>query len=173
MTIKERFSFATLTIAAAVFLQAGFAIIPLGRSDPSARVLAVGWKKLAQQLDDVRERSNIPAFATLDYTTTGWLTFYLRSRAPVVQLNERIRWVDAPQPAPELLSGPLLYVCKDSCPYVEDLKRSFEVVEPLETFVRQRNGLAIGTYSAYRLERPFGPVLDAVYPPMNMGNRND
>jgi 4-amino-4-deoxy-L-arabinose transferase-like glycosyltransferase len=160
------------TFAAAVFIQAAFGVVPLGRADPTARVLAIGWQPLAKQIDAVREQSGIPAFATMDYTTAGWLTFYLPSHAPVVQLNERIHWIDAPQPSPELLSGPLLFVCKNDCPYIDDLKRNFSVVERLASFTRERDGSAINSYTAYRLEHPTRPVLDPVYPPMNLGGRD-
>ena len=160
-----------LTIAAAVFLQAAFGIVPIGPADPTARVLAIGWKPLAAKIEEVRKRSNIPAYALMDYTTMGWLSFHLRSDAPIIQLNERIHWIDAPQPSAELLQGPLLFICKGSCDYLEDLKRNFAVVEKLDTFTRERHGAAINTYSLYRLERPARPILDPVYPAMNIGDR--
>lgn len=160
-------------ITALALLQGAFGIVPLGHKDPTARVLAVGWRQLATSIDELRRNAGIPAYVATDYTLAGWLTFYVPSKAPVIQLNERVRWVNAPQPDKDLLDGPLLYVCKDACPYIPYLKRGFNHVDLLGAFRRERNGALINTYSAYRLSGAIGPVLDAVYPPMNLGRRND
>ncbi len=162
-----------VAIAASAVLQGAFGIVSLGHKDPTARVLAVGWTPLATSIDELRRTANIPAYVTTDYTLAGWLSFYLPSKTPVIQLNERVRWVNAPQPSDAILAGPLLYVCKDACPYIPYLKRGFDHVDLLGAFRRERNGALINIYSAYRLSGPIGPVLDPIYPPMNLGRRND
>ena len=45
-----------------------------------------------------------------DYGTTGWLAFYLPKGTCVAQQNQRIRWVNMPEPDAAQLEGKLLYV---------------------------------------------------------------
>jgi hypothetical protein len=163
----------SLSIAALGLLQGAFGVLPLGKSDPTARVLAVDWGELAPQIESIRENAGTPAIVTTDYTLLGWLTFYLPRQTPIIQLNERIRWIDAPQPAKELLAAPLLYVCRDECAYLPDVRRAFASVESVGTLTRSRNGAQIGTYSFYRLLKPTQPVLDPVYPPMKIYGARD
>src|SRR6185437_13734717 len=99
-----------IAIAAGLYLQAVFAIVPLGGVDPTAQNLGAGWKDLANRLDRLRAELDAPVVVTTNQRLTGWLTFYLPSRPPVVQLNNRIRWVDAPAPDPALFRGTMMYI---------------------------------------------------------------
>ena len=49
-----------LGIAACLYLQAVFGVLPLGHADPTARALGAGWKELAAKLDYVRTRIGAP-----------------------------------------------------------------------------------------------------------------
>lgn len=162
-----------IAIAGVALVQSAFALLPLGKADPASRIMAFGWVPLASEIDAIREREHLPVVVTTDYTTAGWLSFYLPSHTPVVQLAERIRWIDAPQPAVELLQGPLLYVCKNDCAWVDTYRQRFAGVDLLATLARKRNGASINTYSLYRLDRPKGAVLDPVYPVMGMAGLNE
>ena len=46
-----------LGIAACLYLQAVFGVLPLGRADPTARALGAGWNELAAKIDGLRKRS--------------------------------------------------------------------------------------------------------------------
>jgi 4-amino-4-deoxy-L-arabinose transferase-like glycosyltransferase len=149
-----------IVIAAFVYLQAVFAIVPLGSADPTARILGAGWPTLGVQIDELRARIGARIILTADYGVSGWLAFYVPSRTPVEQINGRMRWVDAPQPDPELFRGSMLYVCKDDCGEAADLAKRFKLVEHLATLTRTRRGVAIAQYPIYRLTEPLGPVLE-------------
>ena len=162
-----------LTICLVALAQGAFGLLPLGSKDPTARRLAVGWDEVAPKIDAIRARANVTAIVTTDYTLTGWLSFYLPTATPVVQMTERIRWVDAPQPDAATLSGPLLYVCRGGCPHLDDVHRAFGSVAFVDSVLRERNGAVIDTYKLYRLGQPTRPVLSPVYPAMSLGGRDD
>lgn len=146
-------------IAGFVYLQGIFGIIPLGRADPSARQLAVGWAAVGAEIDDIRKRVGAPIVLTMDYGLAAWLSFYLPSRPPVEQVNTRMRWVNAPEPDPALFRGPMLFVCWDQCGLGE-MQARFETVEHLATVTRNRRGVAIDQYPVYRVAKPIRPPLD-------------
>jgi hypothetical protein len=151
-----------ICIAAGVYLQAVFAIVPLGGADPTAQNLGAGWRDLASRLDRLRADLGASAVVTMNQRLTGWLTFYLPSRPPVVQLNNRIRWVDTPAPDPALFRGTMMYVCVYVCSGAElqDLHRRFATVEMISTLARTRRDVPIEAYSVYRLSGPIGSPLD-------------
>ena len=108
----------------------------------------------------MRTELGAPVIVTRNQRLTGWLTFYLPSHAPVVQLNNRIRWVDGPAPDPALFTGPMMFVCDHVCPDLPELRRRFETVEMVTTLTRTRRGVPLQTYAIYRLARPLGSPLD-------------
>jgi 4-amino-4-deoxy-L-arabinose transferase-like glycosyltransferase len=152
-----------LAIAAAIYLQAVFAPIPLGMQDPTASKLGAGWKELGAQMDAVRARLNAPLVLTYDYGLAGWLDFYLPSHAPVEQINGRIRYVNAPQPDPALFRGPLMYVCTVPCADIPALQKRFQSVELAGSLTRSRRGVPLQDYQIYRLSEPLGAPLDPPY----------
>jgi 4-amino-4-deoxy-L-arabinose transferase-like glycosyltransferase len=149
-----------LGIAACLYLQAVFGVLPLGRADPTARALGAGWKELAVKLDDVRTCIGAPIVLTTEYGIAGWLEFYLPSHPVVTQVNERMRYVDLPQPDPALFQGTSMYVCQTPCDAVPLLQQKFGKVDLVATFPRARHGVTIREYSVYSLSGPIGQVLD-------------
>ena len=162
-----------LSLAAFAFIQAALAIIPIGKGDPVARILAYGMKPAAARLDALRVKAGATMFLTTDYTMRAWLSCYLPKGAAVEQIPERIRWVDAPAPDAKALTGPMIYVCKDECAYLDGVRRTFQQVEYLETVTRERGGRVVGRYSAYRVDHPTRPALEPVYPAMKTGARDE
>lgn len=150
-----------LVVAAAIYAQACFGVVPLGSSDPTAQNLGAGWKDLAVKLDEVRMKLGAPVVLTMNQRLTGWLSFYLPSRPPVEQINLRIRWVNAPEPDPALFRGTMMYVCVHECTNeVGELRKRFATVEEVTKLTRSRRGVPIETYSVFRLSGPIGPPLD-------------
>jgi hypothetical protein len=84
----------------------------------------------------------------------------LPSHPVVTQVNERMRYVDLPQPDPALLQGTSMYVCQTPCDAVPLLQQKFGKVDLVATFPRTRHGVTIREYSAYSLSGPVGQVLD-------------
>jgi 4-amino-4-deoxy-L-arabinose transferase-like glycosyltransferase len=149
-----------LVFAAIIYLQAMFAIIPLGRADPTARQIGAGWAVLAPQIDDLRRSTDAGIVLTKDYGLASWLAFYLPSHPPVEQITERMRWVDAPAPDPKLFQGPMLFVCSSPCSWDLELPKLFNAVARLAVLPRQRRGVTIEQYLIYRVADPRGPVLE-------------
>jgi hypothetical protein len=149
-----------LVIAACLYLQAVFAIVPLGPVDPTARALGAGWKELGVQLDDVRQKLGAPIVLTRNYGLTSWLSFYLPSHPPVAQINERLWWVNSPEPDPALFAGTMMYVCIVNCDELPLVRQRFATVEPVTKLARTRRGVPIQEYAVYRLSGPIGPPLD-------------
>jgi 4-amino-4-deoxy-L-arabinose transferase-like glycosyltransferase len=149
-----------LLITAGLYVQAVFAVVPLGSIDPTARALGAGWKDLGIELDGVRRQLGAPVVLTMSYRLTSWLAFYLPSHPPVEQINERMWYVNAPQPDPALFGGTMMYVCQSGCPEISLIRRRFTSVEPVGDFARTRRGIPIESYDVYRLSGPIGPPLD-------------
>ena len=80
------------------------------RRDATVRSVGVGWRETAAAIEAVRARAAPHACWRSDYGTTGWLAFYLPKGTCVVQQNQRIRWVNMPEPDAAQLAGKLLYV---------------------------------------------------------------
>jgi hypothetical protein len=152
-----------LGMAAFIYAQAVFGIIPLGSADPTARTLGAGWKQLGMQMDEVRQRLGAPVVLTLDYGTAAWLSFYLPSHPSVEQINERLWYVNAPEPDPALFRGTMMYVCMVECNDIPALRRRFTSVEPAASLMRLRHGVDIQDYRIYSLSGPIGPPLDPPY----------
>ncbi len=149
-----------LVVAAFIYVQGVFGIIPLGPNDPTARILGAGWQELGIQMDDVRRRLGAPIVLTMDYGLTGWLSFYLPSHPPVEQINGRMRYVNAPEPDPALFRGTIMYVCWAECGEIPAIRKRFATVEPVVNLTRTRHGVPVQDYHIYSLTGPVGPPLD-------------
>ncbi len=149
-----------LVMAACIYVQAVFGILPLGPIDPTARALGAGWKELGVQIDEVRARLGAPVVLTRNYGLTGWLSFYLPSHPPVEQINERIWYANAPEPDPALFRGPMMYVCIVECLELPLLRQRFTTVDLAASLTRARHGVPIQDYQIYRLSGAIGPPLD-------------
>lgn len=154
-----------LLLAGFVYLQATFGLIPADAVDPTARQIGAGWPVLGSRIDALRKEAGAPAVLATNYGTVGWLAFYLPLRPPVVQVNERIRWVDASEPDAGLFRGPLIYVCKAPCAEAATVTSKFErVAKPLK-LPRLRRGVTIEEYFVWRLDGLKGDLLDRSPPP--------
>jgi hypothetical protein len=160
-TISQRLAVPVgLGIAAVIYAQGVFGIAPLGMEDPTASKLGAGWRELGAQMDEVRKRMGAPIILTYDYGLTSWLSFYLPSHAPVEQINLRMRYVNAPEPAPALFDGPIMYTCTVVCADIPTLQKRFSKVELFDHLTRSRHGVRLQDYDIYRLSGPIGPPLD-------------
>ncbi len=150
-----------LTLAGFAYLAAATPLIPLKNHDPRVRVLAIGWPSVGRQLDAVRQQTGARVILATDYTLTGWSRFYLPSKTPVVQINQRMRWINEPAPDPALLAGPALYVCRDGCPQLGDLRTRYRTVTLVAALLRSSHGKILSHYPVYQLTGQVAPVLDS------------
>jgi hypothetical protein len=125
--------------------------------DPTAQMR--GWSQFAAEVDRLRVENGARWVATSSYATTGQLALGLRSAAPVVQLNERMRYAHLPPIDDALVASPAIYVelARRQRPWM--LLERFASVTPLGNLVRSDLGVPIATYVVYRLADPIAPVL--------------
>ncbi|HJW40069.1 MAG TPA: hypothetical protein VJ476_02450, partial [Rhizomicrobium sp.] len=135
----------------AIYAQALFGVIPFGRSDPLARLLAVGFDAVGQNIEAVERKTGAAAIVTTDYESTAWFSFYLAGHPPVIQANEVFRYPDGAVPAPDALRKPLLYVVEQRLDKHALFSGMFSVVRPVARFDRLRSGVPIAHYVAYEL----------------------
>jgi 4-amino-4-deoxy-L-arabinose transferase-like glycosyltransferase len=135
----------------AVYAQALFGVIPFGRSDPLARLLAVGFDDVANTVSTLRADNGAAAILTSDYASTAWFGFYLRDHPAVVQFNEPWRYPDAPTPDAALLTHPLLYVVEQRLDKHADLTKYFGDIRLLAPVDRKRRGVTVARYNVYRV----------------------
>ena len=146
-------------MVALIYAQALWGIVPRVR-DPVSRLLAVGMDRVADDIESLRAQNHANGVLTTSYALTGWLSFYLPTHPPVVQLNERTRYLNEPPPPSGLFDGPLLYVTEMRNDQASLLSARFATVMPLAHIARYRNGATIDEYAVYRVEGPKGEPLD-------------
>lgn len=144
---------ARLAIPVAVVLlvvgygQALLGVVPMGRKDPLARLLAVGLPEVVEKIGAFGDASAV--IVTTDYASTAWFTFY--SSHPVVAVGEDYRYLNA-TPAPKMTTA--LYVAEDRHDQHQRLTACFGKVEPLAMIDRNRKAITIAHYRIYRLSEP-------------------
>ncbi len=137
---------------AGVYAQAFFGAIHT--RDPIARLTAINFAPVAAEIERAAQEQNARAIVTTSYATTAWLAFYLKPTIPVVQVNETFRWLAAPQAAPALAQGPLLYVTlapkkPGAHPGLPAIARQFTQLHYLGSVDRRRHKVWIETYDIY------------------------
>jgi 4-amino-4-deoxy-L-arabinose transferase-like glycosyltransferase len=145
-----------------VGLQAAFGVISFHR-DPLARLLGVGWRDLAANIEATRARLGARCLIVDNYGLASWLAFYL-PQTPVVQINERVRWVNMPEPPSALFADRVLYVGDANVDATSMLRASYARVEPQGELSRRRGEVI----ERYRLDLAQGlkkDPLDRTPPP--------
>ena len=141
---------------AAVLLLAGYAqallgVVPFGRKDPLARLLAVGLPEVTEKVEQLRLAAGADAILTTDYATTGWFAFYAPGTAPVIGVGEDYRWPDAPAVSAALFKAPALYVTELRRDRRETIAAHFGEVTEIARIDRERQGVPIAHYAVYRV----------------------
>jgi len=146
-------------ILAVVYAQALWGIVPRVR-DPVSRLLAFEMDRVATDIETLRAQAQAKTIITTSYALASWFSFYLPAHPPVVQINERFRYVNEPPPPRDLFEGPVLYITEmrnDQAPLVA---QHFSDVTPLAHIARVRNGATIDQYTVYRVNGLKGEPLD-------------
>ena len=138
---------------ALIYAQALWGVVPRVR-DPVSRLLAIGMNRVVDDIESLRARTGAGAVLTTSYALTGWLSFYMPTHPPIIQVNERFRYVNEPPPSPSVFTGPLLYVTEMRNDQASLLTTRFAQVTPLAHIARYRNGATIDEYVVYRVEGP-------------------
>jgi len=91
---------------------------------------------------------------------TSELMYYEPRAIPVVQFNERLRWVSFAQPMPETLSRRGLYIADAGHDFSSQLANRFTRVTKIGEVSRSRHDKQIQRYVLYRVEAPITSILD-------------
>jgi dolichyl-phosphate-mannose-protein mannosyltransferase len=118
-----------------------------GQKDPVSQTR--GWRQLAAEVERVRAATGACWIATSSYATTAQLAYALKDRVPVVQLNERIRYLHLPAPDAAVLRCPALYVELDRRADGAWLGERFRSVARLDSLTRSYAGIPLATYVVY------------------------
>ncbi len=141
---------------AAIVLLAGYAqallgVVPMGRKDPLARLLAVGVPDVASQVQALRAATRSGALLTTDYASTAWFAFYAPTHPPIIQIGEEYRWSDAPVPQISLFAQSALYVAEQRRDRRDLVAAHFSRVDEIARIDRKREGVPIARYVIYRV----------------------
>ncbi len=136
-------------LLATAYMQALFNIVPMGRNDPMARLLAVGMDGVTQAIATVQNSTGTSALVTTDYASTSWLRFYMPGEI-VVAATENFRW-NVAAPAPALLQKPLLYVVEAQRDRHQDLTAYFSDIKLVAETARSARGSTVALYRMYRV----------------------
>lgn len=156
---------AGVVMFALLVVQANTGLLSLYRRDATVRSVGVGFVDLAREIEAARIRVGATCVLAPDYGTTGWLAFYLPKGTCVFQRDERIRWVNMPEPSPSDLAGKLLLVGEQNAAALPQWTGSFARIEKVGELTRMRGPLVIEGVELDTLESPKGDVLDRSPPP--------
>jgi hypothetical protein len=143
----------------ALVVQVNTGLLSGYRRDASVRSVGVGWRGLAADIEAARAKSGARCVLAQSYAVTSWLMFYLPKGTCVAQHSERIRWINAPPPEADQLTGKLLYVYDGSEEWWHPA-RYFNHVEKVATLERKRGPLTVDTFAIDVVADPKGDVLE-------------
>ncbi len=163
ITVCRRFSVPVgLSVAGIAYLQALAAPIPIDPTvDPIAAVS--GWSDLAESVESIARREGAAYILTSSYKLTSELAYYAPHAVPIMQFNERIRWLSLEQPQPNLSSQSGLYIADANLDLSSELANRFSRVNKITEVNRVRQGKQIQRYVVYQLNAPMAPILDATW----------
>ena len=151
----------SIAIFAALIFQINVGL--LNRADPWVRITAVGFRNVADEIAQVRDRLGATCVLVGDFGTTAWLMFYLPKDSCVAQRNERIRWANMPEPDAARLGGRLLFVSANY-PAWRYLGYHTKKNTPVALLERKRGAAVIERYELMLLEAQTGDVFDRTPP---------
>lgn len=142
----------------------------LGRLDPGGA--EAGYAEVAARAEAEMRAAGASWIATMDYRTYAMLRWELKDRVPVIQINERARFMDFKDPGMERIRRRAgLYVVRRSDADNPLWAQTSAQRTPLAEVVRSWRGIAMDTYALGKLSGwtpdlapPHGSPFDRVHP---------
>jgi len=147
-----------LAVVALVYLHVATGFPALGPADPISRV--GGWRELAREVDARAHEEGAAFILAHGYAATSLLTYYGDGSLPVVQRDERARWLFEAPPAEALFAAPGVAFGAANSDYGPELAAHFSQVVEIARLPRRHDGTAVEFYVLYRVSDPKGPVLE-------------
>jgi 4-amino-4-deoxy-L-arabinose transferase-like glycosyltransferase len=138
-----------------VHLTTGFP--PMGAADPAARI--GGWRNLAREVDARAKEQGAAFVLARGYAAASLLTYYGDGALPVIQREERARWLFQPPPPEGLFASPGVALGEAKSGYAAELAAHFRHVETIARLSRLYRGVPAEEFVLYRVGEPIGPVL--------------
>jgi 4-amino-4-deoxy-L-arabinose transferase-like glycosyltransferase len=122
----------------------------IGRTDPVG--VEEGYQEVAARAQAELQKTGASWIATTDYRTYAMLRWYFNGRVPVVQINERGRYLGFRDPGMDLIKGHTgLYVAREPDNTSIIWASTTAVREPLERVERSWRGMVVDTYALEKL----------------------
>jgi len=122
----------------------------IGRNDPIGS--EAGFAQVADRAQAELQQTGATWIAATDYRTYSMLRWYFNGRVPVVQINERGRFIGFRDPGMDLIKGhPGLYVGREPDNANPVWALTTAIKQPLERVERRWRGLVMDTYALEKL----------------------
>lgn len=122
----------------------------LGRLDPGGA--EAGYEQVAARVEAEMKTVGASWIATTDYRTYAMLRWELKDRVPVIEINERARFIGFREPGMDRIRGRTgLYVVRQSDVNNPLWSLTSAKREPLANVVRSWRGIAMETYAVGKL----------------------
>jgi 4-amino-4-deoxy-L-arabinose transferase-like glycosyltransferase len=122
----------------------------IGRTDPIGG--EAGWAEVASRAEAVMRETGANWIATTDYRTYAMLRWHLKDRVPVIQVNERARFIGFRDPDMSLVRGHTgLYIARDSDDASSVWAATSAVLEPVGQVNRSWRGFVMSGYVLKKL----------------------
>ena len=148
-------------ISALLFAEILHPFLPI---DPSRNpaMLTQGWTELGDTLRAKQAETGAGWIATASYEHTGALSFALRGKAEIIQINERVRYGFLPAPKEALIHQPALFIdwADSGEEFLNRHKNCYGTAERLGTVARMYGSTIIESFVLYRLtDVKIGPAI--------------
>jgi hypothetical protein len=122
----------------------------IGRTDPIGG--EAGFQEVADRAQVELQNTGATWIATTDYRTYSMLRWFFKDRVPVIQINERDRFLDFRDPGMNSIRGHTgLYVGREPDNTSPLWDSTTAVREPLERVDRSWRGIVMDTYALEKL----------------------
>jgi 4-amino-4-deoxy-L-arabinose transferase-like glycosyltransferase len=166
--IKSTIAWANAAVASGIVLVVGTFLYSVaspwnffGKTDPIGG--EAGYEQVATRAQAEMQKIGATWIATTDYRTYAMLRWYLNGRVPVVQINERGRFMGFRDPGMNSIKGNTgLYVAREPDQTNPVWAETTAVREPLGRVERSWRGIAMDSYA---LEKLTGWTPDLSPPP--------
>jgi 4-amino-4-deoxy-L-arabinose transferase-like glycosyltransferase len=146
-----------LLAALIVYEQTASGVLSLGKADPTLRI--GGWRELTGEVDRLARQRGAAFVVARGYAATSLLTYYGDPALPVVQRDQRQRWLFQDPPPEALFEAPGLAFGEADRDFAAELAPHFAEIEEVARLQRRPNGRPMETYVVYRVAEPIPPVL--------------
>jgi len=122
----------------------------IGRTDPVGG--EAGYEQIVRRAEAELQKTGASWIATTDYRTYSMLRWFFNNRVPVVQINERGRYLGFREPDMNLIRGHIgLYVGREPDNANPLWASTTAIREPLERVDRVWRGIVMDTYALEKL----------------------